>query len=110
MKKKVIYIDVDETICTTAGDSSEARDYTKAQQLWENIKKANKLYEEGHTIVYWTARGCLTKIDWTEVTTKQFEDWGVKFHDLKCNKPFYDFFIDDKNINTRDWHEDTFSS
>ena len=39
MEKKVIYIDVDETICTTVGDSSEARDYTKAQPLWENIKE-----------------------------------------------------------------------
>jgi len=95
----VIYIDIDETICL----SPESRDYSKAEPLRENIEKANKLHAEGHTIIYWTARGTLTGFDWREVTEQQFADWGVKYHDLSFGKPYYDLFIDDKNMNTRDW-------
>jgi hypothetical protein len=95
----IIYIDIDETIC----ESPENRDYTTAIPIQKNIVKANKLYDEGHTIIYWTARGTTTGIDWREVTEKQFSDWGIKYHDLKLGKPYYDLFIDDKNMNTRDW-------
>jgi hypothetical protein len=95
----VIYIDIDETICT----KSEGNDYANALPIKENINKANKLYDEGNTIVYWTARGTVTGIDWRKLTEKQFEEWGVKYHDLKFGKPAYDLFIDDKNMNTREW-------
>lgn len=95
----VIYIDIDETIC----NSPNKPDYTNSTPIKKNIEKANKLYEEGHTIIYWTARGTQTGIDWTKVTKKQFTQWGVKYHDLKFGKPYYDLFIDDKNMNTKNW-------
>ena len=95
----IIYIDIDETIC----ESPEDRNYSLAVPIKENIEKANKLYDEGNTIVYWTARGTVSGIDWREVTLNQFEVWGVKYHELKLGKPYYDLFIDDKNLNTRDW-------
>jgi len=95
----IIYIDIDETICI----SPEDRNYMFAQPIIENIGKANKLYEEGHTIIYWTARGTSMGINWRDVTEKQFSDWGVRHHELKFEKPAYDLFIDDKNMNTRDW-------
>ena len=95
----IIYIDIDETIC----NSPKNRDYADAEPIVENIDKANKLYDEGNTIVYWTARGTTTGIDWRKVTEKQFLKWGVRYHDLKLGKPNYDLFIDDKNMNTRDW-------
>ena len=95
----IIYIDIDETIC----NSPESRDYADAEPISENIDKANKLYDEGNTIVYWTARGTTTGIDWRQVTEKQFLEWGVKCHKLEFGKPNYDLFIDDKNMNTRDW-------
>lgn len=94
----IVYIDIDETICITPED----RDYAKAIPIYKNIVKANKLYNNGHTIVYWTARGTGTGIDWKEITEKQFKDWGVKYHELKFNKP-YDLIIDDKALNTKDW-------
>ena len=104
MKKKIIYIDIDETICThNRKNPSVSCDYSEAQPIIENIAKANKLFDEGHTIVYWTARGTVTGIDWTDITKKQLIDWGAKHHDLKLGKPQYDLFIDDKNLNTRDW-------
>lgn len=95
----VIYIDIDETIC----HSPDVPDYTTSHPIVENIQKANELYDEGHTIVYWTARGAKTGIDWRDHTENQFREWGVKYHELKLNKPYYDLFIDDRNINTQHW-------
>jgi len=72
----VIYIDIDETIC----NSPNKPDYTASTPI-----------------------GTQTGIDWTDVTKKQFSDWGVRYHDLKFGKPYYDLFIDDKNMNTLNW-------
>ena len=87
----VVYIDIDETIC--GYNPPEDRDYNKAIPNIPNIIKANKLYNEGHTVVYWSARGAVSGIDWTELTKEQLD------------KPFYDVFIDDKNINVKDWKD-----
>ena len=95
----IFYIDIDETICI----SPENRDYNKSVPIFENIKKANDLFDAGHTVVYWTARGTGSGIDWREVTEKQFRDWKVKYHDLKFGKPIYDVMICDKVMNTEDW-------
>ena len=95
----VIYIDIDETICR----SPDVPDYTVSYPIQKNIQKANKLYEEGNTIVYWTARGSGTGKDWEQPTKNQFKEWGVKYHDIKFGKPVYDLFIDDKNLSTEDW-------
>ena len=96
----IIYVDIDETICNTCGPANEARDYSKATPINENIEKINKLYNEGHTIIYWTARGSKSGIDWTEVTTNQIKKWGAKHHEVKLGKPHYDLFICDKAINS----------
>ena len=90
----IIYVDIDETICI----SPKGRDYSKAAPIKNNINKINKLYDNNNTIVYWTARGTGSGIDWRSVTEKQFCEWGVKYHELKFGKPIYDLFIDDKNI------------
>ena len=92
----LIYVDVDETICLTP----KSRDYSLSTPIKENIQKINELYDEGNTITYWTARGTMTGIDWREVTESQFRRWGVNYHDLKFGKPAYDLFIDDKNVNS----------
>tara|TARA_R100000008_G_C3567049_1_gene159719 strand:- start:333 stop:638 length:306 start_codon:yes stop_codon:yes gene_type:complete len=97
----IIYVDIDETIC----ESPEDRDYSKAHPFGDRIEKINMLYDEGNTIVYWTARGTQSGIDWRDVTEKQFLEWGVKYHDLKFGKPQYDLFIDDKNINSNTYFE-----
>jgi len=95
----VIYIDIDDTIC----HSPNKPDYNISYPIHKNIEKANKLFDAGHTIVYWTARGTMSRIDWRNITEKQFKEWGVKYHDLKFGKPYYDLFIDDKNLNTENW-------
>ena len=100
--KKIIYVDIDETICLT----DESRDYSLSTPIVNNIKKVNELFDEGNTIIYWTARGTVTGIDWRSVTESQFKQWGVKYHDLKFGKPSYDLFIDDKNINSKDFFKE----
>ena len=92
----ILYVDIDETICMSPDD----RDYAKAKPIKKNIDKINKLYDDGNVITYWTARGTGSGIDWRNVTEKQFDKWGVKYHDLKFGKPIYDLFVDDKNINS----------
>ncbi|QDP62157.1 MAG: putative 5'(3')-deoxyribonucleotidase [Prokaryotic dsDNA virus sp.] len=95
----IYYIDIDETIAETPVD----RDYTKSKPIMKNIDKANKLYEKGNTIIYWTARGTVSGLNWRTVTEKQFADWGVKYHELKFGKPNYDILICDKAMNSEDW-------
>ena len=91
----LIYVDIDETICVTPDD----RNYSLAIPLSDNIEKINALYDAGHTIIYWTARGTGSGIDWSKITEDQFKFWGVKYHELNFGKPVYDIFIDDKNFN-----------
>ncbi len=91
---KVIYVDIDETICETP----LPRVYTNSVPIYNNIQKINKLYEDGNTIVYWTARGSRTNKNWYDLTKNQLEEWGAKHHELRVDKPFYDLFIDDKNL------------
>lgn len=95
----VYYIDIDDTICTLSGSMQ----YETAKPIQRAIDKVNKLYSEGHQIIFWTARGTKSGIDWRQLTEHQLKSWGVQYHELKFGKPVYDLFIDDKNINSHDW-------
>ena len=95
----VYYVDIDETICEYPGE----RNYPDAVPIKDRISQINKLYDEGNTVVYWTARGGTTGIDWTDLTKNQLEQWGVKHHELKMWKPHYDVFICDKAINSEEF-------
>lgn len=86
------FVDIDNTICTTIKS-----DYLNSQPIHERIIKANDLYNQGHTIVYWTARGSESGIDHSQLTIKQLNDWGCKYHEILFNKPAYDLYIDDKS-------------
>ena len=89
----IYYVDIDGTICNNTNGK-----YADAVPIYERIEKINSLYDEGNTIVYWTARGSVTGIDWTELTHEQLNKWNVKYHDIKLGKPHYDLFICDKAI------------
>ena len=93
----IIYVDIDNTICFY---ESNSLDYNKAKPYYIRIKKINKLYDENNIIIYWTARGTKTGIPWFHITKNQLDNWGCKYHELRMNKPVYDLFIDDKNINS----------
>ena len=105
-------VDIDGTICSpTVG-----RDYHKAEPWQDRIKLLNKLYDEGHYIIYFTARAMgrfsdqpysiaatTAKEVLFELTEKQLNAWGVKYHELIMGKPHADYFIDDKGINSEDF-------
>jgi histidinol phosphatase-like enzyme len=92
--------DIDGTICSSVKNS----DYASAIPYEDVIKKINYLYDKGNKIIFMTARGSVSKKDWTEFTERQLSSWGVKYHELITNKkPHADFFIDDKAINVEDW-------
>ena len=95
----IYYVDIDETICRYEGE----RNYADAIPIKENIEKMNKLYHQGHTVTYWTARGSVSMVDYLPLTKSQLVEWGVKHTEVKVGKPHYDLFICDKAINTEDF-------
>lgn len=96
----VIYVDIDDTIADYDIKDSKT-DYYKARPISINIDKINKLYDEGNTIVYYTARASVNtsfKEEYTLLTKKQLSDWGAKYHKLSVGeKPAYDLLICDKS-------------
>ncbi len=99
----VYCFDIDGTICTNTDG-----DYAAAQPFEMAIDRVNKLYNEGHQIVFYTARGYTTGIDWHEFTAKQLSNWNVNYHGLVMGKPYADIYIDDKAVNSADWEKDSF--
>ncbi len=98
MDIKVYCFDIDGTICTNTDGA-----YEEAQPYSERIEKLNQLYDAGNEIIIFTARGSKTGINWAELTKKQLELWGVKYHELIFGKPYADVFIDDRAVNDKDW-------
>ena len=95
-----IYVDIDETICFY----ENKREYPLAKPYQEKINKINKLYEEGHEITYYTARGTVTGIDWFKLTSDQLIKWECKYHNLIVGKkPDYDLLICDKAISAEEY-------
>ena len=93
----VIYVDIDGTICETPPKGS-SWDYENSTPRYYQIGKINKLYNEGHEIVYWTARGGHSGLDWSTLTRIQLLDWGCKYTRIEQQKkPSYDLFICDKS-------------
>lgn len=90
-----IFIDLDGTIVRTEGTG-----YENAKPIPERIKKVNQLYDEGHFIVIYTARGSGTHFNWTKLTERQLKEWGVRYHQLQIGeKPVFDLLIDDRALN-----------
>jgi CMP-N,N'-diacetyllegionaminic acid synthase len=100
-----IFVDIDETICNVGGNKYTPRDYSGALPIKKNIEAVNRLYDEGHHITYWTARGSLSGTDWYDITKQQLTEWGAQHHNLILGKPAYDLYIDDKSINTAAWEK-----
>lgn len=90
--------DIDGTLCTNTDG-----DYRNAEPDFQMISRVNSLYEAGHQILLYTARGATTGLDWRRTTEEQLGCWGLKYHALYMGKPTADLYIDDKAINLRDW-------
>ena len=107
-KSKLIYVDIDRTICSQHDHpdfDDQPVDYSGVEPIPERIKQINELFDKGHTIVYWTARGTVTGLDQTKLTRNQLKHWGAKYTDVKLGKPNYDLFICDKAMNSQAFFE-----
>ena len=110
-------VDIDSTICTpgTCGNCV----YEGSTPKRDRIAVINELYENGHYIIYFTARamGRSSMLPHDEAKEKaeqllkpltkcQLDIWGCKYHELIMGKPHADLFIDDKGINCDDFFKD----
>jgi carbamoyl-phosphate synthase large subunit len=96
-KGMIFCIDVDGTVCT------DKVEYEKALPIEKTIKKINELYDNGNTIILYTARGAYSGYDWSELTEKQLKSWGVKYHQFFRGKPFAHEYVDNKAVDILDW-------
>ena len=110
-------IDIDGTICTPG--TCKSCQYEGAMPKKDRIEYVNKLYDEGHYIIYFTARAMGRNSDkpideakkvaeevLKPLTKMQLDIWGCKYHELILGTPHADLFIDDKGINCDDFFKD----
>lgn len=90
--------DIDNTLVYTIGG-----DYEKSTPIYSRIESVNRLYDAGHTIYLFTARGSSSGKDWKRFTEEQMHKFGVKYHQLIMGKPDVDVFVDDKAISVQNW-------
>ena len=109
MDKMTYVIDIDDTVCRTDGS-----DYDNSRPIQSRIDYVNSLYEQGHTILFLTARGMCRNdnnqldaiAELHKFTHDQLVGWGVKFHKLFLGKPAGDIYIDDKGCKDTDFFDD----
>jgi hypothetical protein len=102
-------VDIDGTICQKPQHNDG--DYEISVPIVDRIEKINQLYDEGHIIKYFTARGMgrhgdsriLSQKHFYNLTFNQLNSWGCKFHQLILGKPSADYYIDDKAIKDDDF-------
>ena len=102
MKLKTICFDIDNVICKT----NSTNNYSKSVPIKKNINVINQAYNNGFTVILYTARymgrckGDITKVkkQIKPLTLKQLKNWGVKYHKIYFGKPSFDLFIDDKSL------------
>lgn len=97
-QSKKFVIDVDGVVASISPNN----DYTVATPLTSTIAAINRLYDAGHRIIMFTARGSETGIDWHELTASQLREWGLKFHELHCGKPSADYYVDDRMLSVNE--------
>jgi len=98
-------VDIDGVICNEDVPVDSRLPYK------ERIQKLNKLFDDGHIIVYFTSRGMRSTNDnqsesdakYRQLTERQLKEWGAKYHSLFFGKPNADFYIDNKNLSMEEF-------
>lgn len=111
--EKTLIVDVDGTILHAAN-----RDYANATEFSAVIGKLNDLYRKGWNIIYFTARGQLSKNgdmkriekENRPVLEKWLKDHDVLYDYLVFNKPYGAFYVDDKALSLYDFMAKNFNS
>lgn len=109
-------LDVDGTICQAEKREDGTYDYVNAIPFPRVIERVNDLYDQGHTITLFTARGMRThkgnvkKIK--ESVQPVLEEWlvknSVKYHELILGKPWGEnvFYVDDRGLSLKSFTYD----
>jgi len=90
-------IDIDDTILYSDYANKE---YVLRRHNQKVLDIINDLYNN-HVIILYTGRHW----DHLEITLKQLNSIGVKFHTLVMGKPTGDYFIDDKSLRPEEFIE-----
>ena len=103
-EKLTIAIDVDGTVADSSDvDFVKAEDdpyeFMNARPIKGALEAVKKLFDEGHTIVFHTARDNNSK----EATKQWLEKHGFPFHHIECDKLVAHVYIDDRAISGYDW-------
>ena len=103
----MVYVfDIDGTICINSNS-----EYEKSVPLQDRIDKINQIFDDGHTVIFQTARGmgrsgnsaAYANKAFYEFTKKQLDSWGVKYHSLFLGKPAGDVYVDDRGVTDEDF-------
>ncbi len=95
---KTFCFDIDGVVACLSPNN----DYNLSECHPHTIEAINTLYDRGHTIILFTARGYKTGIDWKTCTEDQLKRWGVRYHELKFGKPAADYYIDDRMLSVEE--------
>jgi len=116
-KQKTIAFDLDDVICFRPSEYEHLgpEKYLHCKPYVEMIELINSLYDDGHKIIIYTARG-MSQFSGNIVeiysklynqTNDQLKSWGVKYHQLVMGKIHYDVLIDDKALNSQNINKKT---
>jgi histidinol phosphatase-like enzyme len=116
-KQKTIAFDLDDVLCYRSNQFEELgpSKYSYCVPNDGMIEMVNSLYDEGHKIIIYTARG-MSQFNGnvTEIynqlytkTLKHLDEWGLKYHQLVMGKIHYDILIDDKAVNSSNITKET---
>jgi len=103
-KKLTVAIDIDGTVADYSEIDFEkvdkdCKELMKARPIKGAAESVRKLYEEGHTIVFYTSRNQGSKA----ITRKWLKKHGFPFHHIEMEKFVAHVYIDDRAINGCDW-------
>jgi hydroxymethylpyrimidine pyrophosphatase-like HAD family hydrolase len=109
-KQKIIAFDLDDVLCHRSNqfENLGPLKYSYCIPNKKMIELVNSLYDDGHKIVIYTARG-MTQFNGNVIeiygqlytkTLKNLDEWGLKYHQLAMGKIHYDVLIDDKVLNS----------
>jgi len=93
--RRTLCVDIDGVLATTTVPPGR---YPDAEPIHDAIAAVNGLFDAGHEIVLFTARGSSSGLDWQDVTERQMREWGVRYHRLMFGKPGADYYVDDKAL------------
>ena len=98
-RPKTIICDIDGTLVKHVSPLETSKPTYKMELLPGTTETIAEWDIKGYNIILISGR----REGARKETEKQLNEWNVKYHDLKLDKPFYDLFIDDKAINSEDF-------